>query len=104
MSREDAQMKIRLPAELKERLENAASASGRSLNAEVLQRLTSTFPAINKLEGQNTHAFLYLRQAEGMGLGGEAEDLLNEWGKNIEKNTELLKQLQELIENRLDQK
>ena len=104
MSREDAQMKIRLPAELKELLENVARANGRSLNAEVLQRLRSSFPAINKLESQNTHAFLYLRQAEGMGLGREAESLLNEWGKNIEKNTELLERLHELVENRLGKK
>ncbi|EAA5545514.1 Arc family DNA-binding protein [Salmonella enterica] len=102
MSREDAQMKIRLPADLKEQLENAANANGRSLNAEVLQRLTASFPT--STYDQGTHAFFYLRKAEGMGLGGEAEDLLEEWGKNIEKNNELLKSLHDLIENKIYKK
>ena len=43
MSRSDPQMKLRLPAELKERVEKAAQASGRSLNAEILQRLNESF-------------------------------------------------------------
>ncbi|MDC9623627.1 Arc family DNA-binding protein [Xenorhabdus sp. XENO-7] len=43
MSREDAQMKIRLPAELKEKLEKAATENKRSMNAEVLQRLSKSF-------------------------------------------------------------
>ncbi|MBC8950215.1 Rha family transcriptional regulator [Xenorhabdus sp. TS4] len=43
MSREDAQMKIRLPAELKEQLEKAAAENKRSMNAEVLQRLSESF-------------------------------------------------------------
>ncbi|WFQ80477.1 Arc family DNA-binding protein [Xenorhabdus sp. SF857] len=43
MSREDAQMKIRLPAELKEQLEKAAVENKRSMNAEVLQRLSESF-------------------------------------------------------------
>ncbi|MDX7998795.1 Arc family DNA-binding protein [Xenorhabdus sp. Reich] len=43
MSREDAQMKIRLPAELKEKLEKAATENKRSMNAEVLQRLSESF-------------------------------------------------------------
>ncbi|MEQ1975014.1 Arc family DNA-binding protein [Xenorhabdus sp. SGI240] len=43
MSREDAQMKIRLPAELKEQLEKAAAENKRSMNAEVLQRLAESF-------------------------------------------------------------
>ncbi|MDE1477594.1 Arc family DNA-binding protein [Xenorhabdus bovienii] len=43
MSREDAQMKIRLPAELKEKLEKEATENNRSMNAEVLQRLSKSF-------------------------------------------------------------
>ncbi|EAB2304015.1 Arc family DNA-binding protein [Salmonella enterica] len=43
MSREDAQMKIRLPAELKEQLEKAAQENKRSMNAEVLHRLKESF-------------------------------------------------------------
>ncbi|ULR87209.1 Arc family DNA-binding protein [Comamonas sp. B21-038] len=45
MSREDPQMKIRLPAELKARIEAAATASTRTLNAEVVDRLQGSFEA-----------------------------------------------------------
>ncbi|MEM5459643.1 Arc family DNA-binding protein [Paraburkholderia phytofirmans] len=39
MTREDPQMKLRLPPELKEVLAEAAIANNRSLNAEVVSRL-----------------------------------------------------------------
>lgn len=43
MTREDPQMKLRLPAELKEKLAEAAAQSGRSINAEVVSRLAASF-------------------------------------------------------------
>lgn len=43
MSREDPQMKIRLPAELKARIEEASSANNRTMNAEILARLYQSF-------------------------------------------------------------
>ena len=43
MSREDPQLKIRLPADLKARVENASRAAGRSINSEVAQRLERSF-------------------------------------------------------------
>ena len=43
MSREDPQMKIRLPDELKRLVEAAASDAGRSLNAEIVYRLEQSF-------------------------------------------------------------
>lgn len=39
MSREDPQMKIRLPADLKDQIEAIAKQSGRSMNAEIVARL-----------------------------------------------------------------
>ena len=39
MTREDPQMKLRLPADLKDQLAALAEANGRSLNAEVVVRL-----------------------------------------------------------------
>ncbi|MDP9908248.1 hypothetical protein J2W27_000341 [Variovorax boronicumulans] len=45
MSREDAQMKIRLPAELKAGIDEAASANKRTLNAEIVARLQASFDA-----------------------------------------------------------
>lgn len=43
MSREDPQMKIRLPVELKARVEDASSKNNRTMNAEIVDRLESTF-------------------------------------------------------------
>ncbi|MGL5966918.1 MAG: Arc family DNA-binding protein [Kluyvera sp.] len=43
MSREDPQLRIRLPIELKEKIESAAKRNSRSMNAEIVQRLDSSF-------------------------------------------------------------
>lgn len=44
MARIDPQVNLRMPADLKSRLEDAASESGRSLTGEIVHRLESTFP------------------------------------------------------------
>ena len=43
MSREDPQLRIRLPIELKEKIEDSAKENNRSMNAEIVQRLDSSF-------------------------------------------------------------
>lgn len=43
MSREDPQLRIRLPIELKEKIEEIAKANNRSMNAEIVKRLDSSF-------------------------------------------------------------
>lgn len=43
MSREDPQLKIRLPTELKDKITTSASKFGRSINAEVVSRLELSF-------------------------------------------------------------
>ena len=43
MTREDPQMKLRLPTELKDVLTAAAIDNNRSLNAEVVKRLEASF-------------------------------------------------------------
>jgi predicted DNA-binding protein len=43
MAREDPQMKLRVPTELKARVEEAAQHAGRSLNAEIVHRLERSF-------------------------------------------------------------
>ena len=45
MTREDPQMKLRLPADLKDQLAALAEANGRSLNAEVVVRLEESLGA-----------------------------------------------------------
>lgn len=43
MARDDPKFIVRMPAELKSRLEAVARANGRSTNAEVVQRLQASF-------------------------------------------------------------
>lgn len=43
MSREDPQLKIRLPLELKEKITQSAADYGRSINSEVVARLEESF-------------------------------------------------------------
>lgn len=43
MSREDPQLRIRLPAELKQKIEDSSKANGRSMNAEIVKRLDTSF-------------------------------------------------------------
>jgi hypothetical protein len=43
MTREDPQIKLRLPPDLKDRLAEAATDNNRSLNAEVVSRLQESF-------------------------------------------------------------
>ena len=43
MSRDDPQMKIRLPAELKACIEEAAAANNRTMNSEIVVRLIDSF-------------------------------------------------------------
>lgn len=46
--RDDPQFRIRLPADLKKRIEESAKASGRSLNTEIEKRLDFTFSVFGK--------------------------------------------------------
>lgn len=43
MSRLDSQFKLRVPSALRAKIEQAAKAAHRSLNAEILVRLEATF-------------------------------------------------------------
>ncbi len=43
MSREDAQFKLRMPAELRSKVEQAAKSAGRSINAELVARLEASY-------------------------------------------------------------
>lgn len=45
MARTDPQLNIRIPFELKEKLEGAAKLSGRSATAEIIKRLEASFGA-----------------------------------------------------------
>lgn len=64
MSREDPQLKIRLPAELKARVEDASRAAGRSINSEVVQRLERSFSAPLMEPKEAARLWLFLGRLE----------------------------------------
>ncbi|MFC4339638.1 Arc family DNA-binding protein [Cupriavidus numazuensis] len=75
MTREDPQLKLRLPAELKEKLAAAAAESGRSINAEVVGRLVASFEGRGDLETrlqEMSEKIAYLLRLAQEGAGGEA--------------------------------
>ncbi|MGC0154850.1 Arc family DNA-binding protein [Chromobacterium vaccinii] len=52
MARTDPQVNMRMPAELKDSLQQAALANGRSLNAEIVQRLDESFKVAARISAQ----------------------------------------------------
>ena len=83
MSREDVQTNLRLPADLKERLQQAAEKNNRSLSAEVTHRLESSFIKIAVGERELVHRF--------------EEHLIK-----LQSRVEILDMRREMIRNRID--
>ena len=50
MARTDPQVNFRIPAELKDKLDNAAKENGRTLTAELILRLEMTFEQDNQIK------------------------------------------------------
>lgn len=57
MAREDPQLKLRLTEEMKDRVTRAAQDNGRSVNAEIVSRLESSFQS--RLDGKEIMVALY---------------------------------------------
>ena len=77
MSREDPQLKIRLPLELKEKITQSAADHGRSINSEVIARLEQSFNKVNAHETE-----MYLMNV-----------MVKEQQKQIDQLQEMVKQL-----------
>jgi len=75
----DIQFNLRIPEELKEKIKQAATESGRSINAEAQYRLEESF-------------------SEEKGLSPELSELLNLTTQNINRSMKLIDQLMARIE------
>jgi hypothetical protein len=63
MSREDAQFKLRLAADLRDKIADAAADNGRSLNAEISFRLENSFRPLAELTASEAEVELsFLRR------------------------------------------
>lgn len=56
MARNDPQMNLRLPVELKEQIEDAAAKNNRTLTAEVVDRLQQSFEIVAGLSEEEIDA------------------------------------------------
>lgn len=70
MSREDPQIRIRLPVELKEKIDDAAKSNNRSMNAEIVQRLDASF--LNEMQEDEV-----VSAQEALRLANNAKDELS---------------------------
>lgn len=61
MSRDDPQMKIRLPAELKAHIEESAATNKRTMNAEIVARLAVSFAPATANPPNDSNALENLR-------------------------------------------
>lgn len=77
MARDDPHFRLRVPADLKKQIEDAAEANGRSINAEIIDCLRERFPAqslealLEELHGNELFAeqySQYLNDAEIVSL------------------------------------
>ena len=64
MTTNDTQMKLRLPAAVRDRIAEVAKANGRSMNAEIVVRLEQSFDNNNE-DGQSPLALL-TKQVTGL--------------------------------------
>lgn len=85
MQKADAQMKIRLPDDLKLRIERSAREGGRSLNSEIVRRLEQTFSTSLSFEVKETYS------------QNEFENILNIMNNRIESLENIINKL---VENR----
>ncbi|OUY06987.1 Arc family DNA-binding protein [Acinetobacter populi] len=75
MARNDPQFNLRVPVELKQKVEEAAKESGRSINAEAVYRLEESFIETIPAEGLNQIVAAYLMGMHSRYLS-ERDDLV----------------------------
>jgi len=57
MAREDLHFRLRIPEELKSKVEEAAASNHRSMTAEIVARLEQSFNDVNDLDTGNVPKF-----------------------------------------------
>lgn len=91
MSRTDPQLKVRLPLEMKEKLEKASKENRRSMNAEIVARLAGSLGYINLTKDSDLEAV-------------EPDDDIEKALKALDDATERLLRLRKLGLSRINSK
>lgn len=92
MSRQDPQMKIRLPEELRDAIASAADSFGRSMNAEIVYRLAASFAAPEQPITPAQRDFMMRFMEEQMAIvtkryDGKLEEIRDAYLAKLEKLT-----------------
>ncbi|ENC9381787.1 Arc family DNA-binding protein [Salmonella enterica] len=82
MSREDPQFKLRLPADLKAKLDQRAKMNGRSINAELVQIVQAAVSAPSPVSGYRDEAERLADQQAEQFKAVVFETLKNIYGKD----------------------
>jgi plasmid stability protein len=83
MSREDPQFKLRLPADLKAKLDQRAKLNGRSINAELVQIVQAAVSAPSPVSGYRDEAERLADQQAEQFKSVVFETLKNIYGKDM---------------------
>ncbi|EPL5323455.1 Arc family DNA-binding protein [Citrobacter freundii] len=83
MSREDPQFKLRLPADLKAKLDQRAKMNGRSINAELVQIVQAAVSAPSPVSGYRDEAERLADQQAEQFKSVVFETLKNIYGKDM---------------------
>ncbi|HHQ4739204.1 TPA: Arc family DNA-binding protein [Aeromonas veronii] len=75
MSREHQQMRVRLPPELRDSLEQMAKKNGRSMNAEIVYRLQRTFDEDAELAESGVKIIEGVKVIDGLSIDRHALSL-----------------------------
>ena len=97
MARDDIQVNVRLPAELKDRLDDSANRHGRSLTAEVVLRLANSFSDIDEILIENRRREMALLETELRETEWLLTQTANSVGTDNPKYEELRKHLTRLL-------
>ncbi|MFZ6695860.1 Arc family DNA-binding protein [Stenotrophomonas acidaminiphila] len=88
MNTPDTQFKLRLPAELKAKLDDQAAAAGRSLSAEIVYRLELSFAA-----GQYRGA-----AEQGLGLATQLAETVKVLQRQLKERDEAMQRMSAFID------
>ena len=105
MKQTDPQFKLRLPSELKERLDAAASANTRSVTAEMVNRLSATFDIEEALEevapgcpvSQVPGLLRHMHDEHGDAVDNMEDVTRSVYAKQLEENLSLNQQLLAMV-------
>jgi hypothetical protein len=85
-TRDDPPFKVRMPGDLRERVNRAAKASGRSINAEIVARLEASF-AVEEVHGvSDTHGMADVLKALASSFDQAAKSGAKEFSVTISLN------------------